>query len=123
MLSPARLTAVAPVCCAGNGSIDSMPLNAHVTAPVPNTRPMIMCHRFQFRYGIAVARSLNRYRLRGEYIHTPITRPKMAVAVPRPDAQMTTRLHCGPCFLSGVKYNQCGMAPTYAPHRDAVVVN
>ena len=39
-----------------------------------------------------------------------------------PDVQMTTRLHCGRCFRSGVKYSQCGIGPTYAPRRDAVVV-
>jgi hypothetical protein len=31
---------------AGNGSIESMPLNAHVAAPTPNTSPKIMCQRF-----------------------------------------------------------------------------
>jgi hypothetical protein len=30
----------------GNGSIESMPLNAHVAAPRPNINPKSVCHRF-----------------------------------------------------------------------------
>src|SRR5437867_617622 len=63
-----------------------------------------------------------RYFLDGEYIQSPIAMPSSAAPVPMPDVQMTTWLHCGPRFLSGVKYSQCGMAPAYAPHRDALVV-
>ena len=34
------------------------------------------------------------------------------VQVPIADDQMTTLLHSGPCFRSGVKYSQCGIALT-----------
>ncbi len=63
-----------------------------------------------------------RYFFDGEYIQTPTTMPRMAAPVPMPDDQMTTLLHCAPCFRSGVKYSQCGIAPTYAPQREPVVV-
>src|SRR5690242_3748507 len=114
MVSPSR-SELRPTRCAGSGSIDNMPLNAHVTAPAPNTRPMFMCHRFQPRYGIAVARPLCRYRLRGDSAHAAITIPSNAVALLKPEDQMTSWLHCRPCLRIDVKYNQCGIGPTYAP--------
>src|SRR5215204_495821 len=106
----------------GNGSIDSMPLNAHVAAPRPNTRPKIVCQRFWPRYGMLVGEPALRYFFDGEYIQTPTMIPRMAAPVPMPDDQMTVLLHSGPCFRSGVKYSQCGIAPRYAPQRDPVVV-
>ncbi len=48
--------------------------------------------------------------------------PRMDVSVAMPDDQMTTLFHIGPFRRSGTKYNQCGIAPKYAPIRDAVVV-
>ena len=64
----------------------------------------------------------DRYRFDGEYIQTPTIRPRIAEAVPAPEDHTTSVLHCGPCFLKGVKYSQCGMAPTHAPSREARVV-
>ena len=43
------------------------------------------------------------YFLVGEYIHAPMTTPRIAAMVPIPDDQMTTRLHRGPFLRSGVK--------------------
>ena len=48
--------------------------------------------------------------------------PRIADTVPMPEDQMTSRLHSSPCLRNGVKYSQCGIAPTYAPRREAVVV-
>src|SRR5262245_9277921 len=99
-----------------------MPLKAHVAAAMPKINPRMVCQRFCPRYGMPVGRPAFRYRFVGEYIQMPMTMPRMAARVPMPDVQMTTALHCGPCLRSGVKYSQCGMAPTYAPHREPVVV-
>src|SRR5437773_7138829 len=107
----------------GNGSIESIPLSAHVTAPMPTMRPAIMCQRFQQPgYGIDEVTPAYRYRFDGEYIQTPIIRPSNAANVAIPDDQMTTLLQSGPFRRSGVKYSQCGIAPKYAPMREAVVV-
>ena len=41
-----------PALASGNGSIDNIPLNAHVAAPKPKINPRIMCQRFWPRYGM-----------------------------------------------------------------------
>src|SRR4030095_17176767 len=87
----------------GNGSSDNIPLNAHVAAPRPKIRPKTVCQRFCPRYGMLVGLPAYRYRLVGEYIHSPMTMPISAETVAIPDDQITTELHCGPFFRSGVK--------------------
>jgi len=79
---------------AGNGSIDSMPLNAHVAAPRPKMSPKIVCQRFCPRYGI---------RRADTDIQIPTTMPRIAVAVPMPDDQVTRRSQARWCLRSGVK--------------------
>ena len=96
----------------GSQAIDSMPLNAHVAAPRPKTSPKIVCHRFCPRYGIPVGTPALRYFFDGEYIQMPMMMPMSDAPVPMPEDQMTTLLHSAPCFRNGVKYNQCGIAPT-----------
>src|SRR5262245_2535895 len=87
----------------GNGSIDSMPLNAYVTVATPKISPKTVCQRFWPRYGMLVGAPAYRYFRDGEYIHIPMTTPRIAEIVPMPDDQITTRLHSGPCLRSGVK--------------------
>src|SRR5881397_1584402 len=51
-----------------------------------------------------------------------MTMPTSAATAPTPDVQITIRLQASWCARSGVKYNQCGIGPRYAPMRDALVV-
>ena len=79
----------------GNGPIDSRPLNAQVVVTMPKNKPMIVCHRFQPRYGTIVGAPAYRYRLRGESIQMAITTPISAVIVPINDDQTTNVNHSG----------------------------
>src|SRR5688572_2898012 len=87
----------------GNGSMDNIPLKAHVTVATPNISPSTVCQRFWPRYGMLLGTPAYRYFRDGEYIHAPMTTPRIAAMVPIPEDQMTTRLHCRPCLRSGVK--------------------
>src|SRR6202035_5045080 len=62
------------------------------------------------------------YCFAGENTQTPIAIPSSAATVPRPEAQITNWVHCSAWRRNGVKYSQCGIAPKYAPARDARVV-
>src|SRR4051794_10816561 len=93
---PRRPPPAWPPVSVGTGSIDSMPLNAHVAAPSPKIRPKIICKRFCPRYGMLVGAPEYRYLFAGEYIQMPITTPMIADRVAMPDDQMTTWLHCAP---------------------------
>src|SRR5579864_8658399 len=59
----------------------------------------------------------------GRVIQIPTISPNSDVTVPAPEAHSTTRFHKGPFSRSGVKYNQCGIAPNQAPRREALVVD
>ncbi len=72
------------------------------------------CQRFWPEYGI---------RREGRAIQIPIINPRAEVTAPMPAAQVTIRLHSRPFSRSGVKYSQCGIAPKYAPRREARVVD
>jgi len=63
-----------------------------------------------------------RYRFDGEYIQTATIRPSSPATVAMPDDQTMTLFQSGPLRRRGVKYSQCGIAPKYAPMRDARVV-
>ena len=53
---------------------------------------------------------------------TPIAIPSPHIAVPMSEIQITKLLQKALFRRSGVKYSQWGMAPTYAPRRELVVV-
>jgi hypothetical protein len=94
------------------GSIDSIPLKAHVQVRIPKNKPRIMCSRFWPGYGILVGVFLNRYLREGEYNETPTINPRSAMMVPIPEDQIMMLLQYFCCVRSGVKYSQCGMAPS-----------
>src|SRR5579863_407820 len=60
--------------------------------------------------------------LEGEYSHTPTTSSKILVSVLSPYSLITAFRHAGLSLRSGVKYSHCGIAPKYAPMREARVV-
>ncbi len=103
--------------------MDNNPLNTHVQAKRPKISPNTMCQRFWPVYGILVSPAGNRYRFEGEYIQTPTASPRMDISVAAPESQITTWVHTDELVRNQVKYSQCGIAPKYAPIRDARVVS
>jgi hypothetical protein len=87
----------------GKGPIDNSPLNTHVVVTTPKSSPATVCQRFHPRYGTLVGVPAYRYRLRGEYIQTAMTRPITAETVPINDDQTTSEYHSAAWRRMGVK--------------------